>query len=152
MPNLKKNDNIKEPRFKEGQLDFYNKLKQSESSNDTTESRVNKDGSKYVGELQFGVSRLQDYKNDTGSSFTLDEFRRNPNLQKEVASWHINDIDKYINKLGDLAKGYDRDGLRAVAHLGGKGGMRKWIESKGKSNPSDELGTSLTEYYNKFSK
>ena len=152
LPNLKKNDNIKEPRFKEGQLDFYNKLKQSESSNDTTESRVNKDGSKYVGELQFGVSRLQDYKNDTGSSFTLDEFRRNPNLQKEVASWHINDIDKYINKLGDLAKGYDRDGLRAVAHLGGKGGMRKWIESKGKSNPSDELGTSLTEYYNKFSK
>lgn len=133
-------------------LSFYNKLKQSESSNDTTASRVNKSGERYVGELQFGEERLSDYKNSTGASFDLDEFQNNPSLQSKVGLWHIGDIDRYIDQLGDLAKGYDKDGLRAVAHLGGKEGMKKWLESKGKSNPSDELGTSLTKYYNKFSK
>lgn len=133
-------------------LSFYNKLKQSESSNDTTASRVNKSGERYVGELQFGEARLNDYKNSTGVSFDLDEFQKNPNLQSKVGLWHIGDIDRYIDQLGDLAKGYDRDGLRAIAHLGGKEGMKKWLESKGKANPSDELGTSLTKYYNKFSK
>lgn len=133
-------------------LSFYNKLKQSESSNDTTASRVNKSGERYVGELQFGEARLSDYKNATGASFDLDEFQKNPNLQSKVGLWHIRDIDRYIDQLGELAEGYDRNGLRAVAHLGGKEGMKKWLESKGKSNPSDELGTSLTKYYNKFSK
>ena len=133
-------------------LSFYNKLKQSESSNDTTASRVNKSGERYVGELQFGEARLNDYKNSTGVSFDLDEFQKNPNLQKKIGLWHIGDIDRYIDQLGDLAKGYDRDGLRAIAHLGGKEGMKRWLESKGKANPSDELGTSLTKYYNKFSK
>lgn len=133
-------------------LSFYNRLKQSESSGDTTESRVNRSGERYVGELQFGEARLNDYKNATGATFTLDEFQNNPRLQSKVGLWHINDIDKYIDQLGDLAEGYDRDGLRAVAHLGGKEGMKKWLESEGKVNPSDELGTSLTEYYNKFSK
>lgn len=133
-------------------LTFYNRLKQSESSGDTTASRANKSGERYVGELQFGEARLNDYKNSTGATFTLDEFQENTNLQSKIGLWHINDIDKYIDQLGDLAEGYDRDGLRAVAHLGGKEGMKKWLESEGKVNPSDELGTSLTEYYNKFSK
>lgn len=133
-------------------LSFYNKLKQSESSNNTTASRVNKSGERYVGELQFGEERLSDYKNATGASFDLDEFQKNPNLQSKVGLWHIGDIDRYIDQLGKLAEGYDRNGLRAVAHLGGKEGMKKWLESKGEANPSDELGTSLTKYYNKFSK
>ena len=133
-------------------LSFYNKLKQSESSNNTTASRVNKSGERYVGELQFGEARLSDYKNATGASFDLDEFQKNPNLQSKVGLWHIVDIDRYIDQLGKLAEGYDRNGLRAVAHLGGKEGMKKWLESKGEANPSDELGTSLTKYYNKFSK
>ena len=133
-------------------LSFYNKLKKSESSNDTTASRVNKSGERYVGELQFGEARLNDYKNATGASFDLDEFQGSPSLQAKVGLWHIGDIDRYIDQLGDLAEGYDRNGLRAITHLGGKEGMKKWLESKGKVNPSDELGTSLTKYYNKFSK
>jgi len=39
------------------------------------------------------------------------------------------------------------DGLRSVAHLGGKGGMAKFVKSSGKRNPADELGTSLQDYY-----
>mgnify|MGYP003328986860 FL=1 len=53
--------------------------------------------------------------------------------------------------LGDKALEYCRDGLRAVAHLGGKAGMKKFVQSKGEYNPSDELGTSLQEYYERFS-
>ena len=67
-----------------------------------------------------------------------------------VAAWHIADIDKTIDGLGINTDGYDRDGLRAVAHLGGKGGMKKFVQSAGKYNPSDELGTSLQDYYDKF--
>jgi hypothetical protein len=37
-----------------------------------------------------------------------------------------------------------------VAHLGGKHGMKKFVQSAGKYNPSDELGTSLQDYYDKF--
>ena len=50
---------------------------------------------------------------------------------------------KAIDALGDLAAGYDRDGLRAVAHLGGVGWMQKYVRTKGEYNPADELGTSL---------
>lgn len=42
-------------------------------------------------------------------------------------------------------------GLRA-AHTSGKGGMKRSVKSGGKYNPSDELGTSLKDCYNNFSK
>ena len=102
------------------------------------------------GALQFGDARLQDYQAATDTSFTQDEFKANSALQDKVAAWHIADIDKTIDGLGINTDGYDRDGLRAVAHLGGKGGMKKFVQSAGKYNPSDELGTSLQDYYDKF--
>ena len=68
-----------------------------------------------------------------------------------VATWHIADLDEAIDALGDEAADYDRDGLRAVAHLGGKSSMKKFVQSKGYYNPADELGTSLPSYYDKFS-
>jgi len=71
-------------------------------------------------------------------------------LQDQVAAWHIADLDKAINALGDDATVYDRHGLRAVAHIGGKLGMKKFVRSKGEYNPADELGTSLQSYYDKF--
>ena len=58
---------------------------------------------------------------------------------------------KAIDALGDAAAGYDRDGLRAVAHLDGVGGMKQFVRTKGEYNPADELGTSLKSYYDKFS-
>jgi len=58
--------------------------------------------------------------------------------------------DQVVDALGDDVAGYDRDGLRAVAHLGGKSGMKKFVQSKGEYNPADELGTSLQSYYDKF--
>jgi len=130
--------------------DFLERLKHSESSGDSNAEITIADGRRYVGSLQFGDARLQDYKKATGSSFTQDEFKANSALQDRVAAWHIADIDKTIDGLGLNTDGYNRDGLRAVAHLGGKSGMKKFVRSNGEYNPSDELGTSLQDYYDKF--
>ena len=130
--------------------DFLERLTHSESSGDSTAEITIADGRRYVGALQFGDARLQDYKKATGSSFTQDEFKANSTLQAKVAAWHIADIDKTIDGLGINTDGYDRDGLRAVAHLGGKSGMKKFVRSNGEYNPSDALGTSLQDYYDKF--
>jgi len=144
-------DTFPEPQRRQAdELSFIKRLTQSESSGDSNAEIIIEDGKRYVGALQFGDARLQDYKNATGSSFTQDEFKANSVLQDKVAAWHIADIDKTIDGLGINTDGYDRDGLRAVAHLGGKGGMKKFVRSSGEYNPSDELGTSLQDYYDKF--
>ena len=130
---------------------FLARLTQSESSGNSQAEITIKDGRRFVGSLQFGAARLADYKSATGKRFTQDEFKADEALQDEVAQWHVADLDEAIDALGDAAKGYDRDGLRSVAHLGGKGGMKKFVKSGGKYNPADELGTSLKDYYDKFS-
>jgi hypothetical protein len=130
---------------------FIDRLTQSESSGDSKAEITIKDGRKFAGKLQFGEARLQDYRAATGKTFTQDQFKADEALQDDVGAWHIADIDKAIDNLGDAAKGYSRNGLRSVAHLGGKGGMAKFVKSSGKHNPADELGTSLQDYYEKFS-
>ena len=139
------------PSEKTSNSGFMSRLAQSESSGDSNAEITIKDGRRFVGSLQFGAARLADFKAATGQRFTQDEFKADTALQDEVADWHVADIDKAIDALGDKAQGYDRDGLRSVAHLGGKGGMAKFVKSKGQYNPSDELGTSLQSYYDKFS-
>lgn len=132
------------------QLSFLDQLEASESSGKADAEIKIKDGRRFVGKLQFGKARLQDYQNATGTTFTQDEFIKDTALQDKVAAWHIADLDKAIDALGDDVADYDRDGLRAVAHLGGKSGMKKFVQSKGDYNPADELGTSLQSYYDKF--
>ena len=132
------------------QLSFLDQLEASESSGNADAEITIKDGRWFVGKLQFGKARLQDYQNATGTTFTQDEFIKDTALQDKVAAWHIADLDKAIDALGDDAADYDPDGLRAVAHLGGKSGMKKFVQSKGGYNPADELGTSLQSYYDKF--
>ena len=141
----------KEPTTAADNAGFLERLTQSESSGDSKAEITIADGRRYVGALQFGDARLQDYKKATGSSFSQNEFKADSALQDKVAAWHIADIDKAIDALGDAAKGYERDGLRSVAHLGGKSGIAKYVKSKGSYNPADELGTSLQDYYDKFS-
>ena len=133
------------------QLSFLDLLEQSESSGRSDAELTIGDGRRFVGSLQFGKARLSDYQKATGARFTQDEFIKDTALQDKVASWHIANIDDAIDALGDAAAGYDRDGLRAVAHLGGVGGMKQFVRTKGEYNPADELGTSLKSYYDKFS-
>ena len=147
------------PKSKEGISNFISSLSMSESTNDPTSRRTNKDGDEYGGELNFGIDRLLDYMRDTGAEFDMDAFIDDPKLQKKVGLWHINSIDKEIAKIKNIpADISDQNGLRAVAHLGGLDGMKEFIASRmpdatGKVyNTKDELGTSLMLYYNKFSK
>ncbi|MDC1297605.1 hypothetical protein N8Z37_04870 [Octadecabacter sp.] len=130
---------------------FRQRLIQSESSGRSDAEITIADGRRFVGQLQFGQARLQDYQRASGTSFTQDQFVADETLQARVADWHFADIDRAIDGLGDATDGYDRDGLRAVAHLGGIGGMRRFVVTDREYNPSDELGTSLQDYYSKFS-
>ena len=133
------------------QSSFRNKLEQSESSGRSDAEITLDDGRKFVGLMQMGEARLEDYKRATNTSFTQEQFKNDPELQDKVGDWHLADIDKAIDALGDEAKAYNRDGLRAAAHISGKIGMKKFVQSKGKYNPSDQLGTSVQDYYDKFS-
>ena len=139
------------PSTDTSQNGFLKRMAQSESSGRSDAEITIKDGRTFTGLYQFGDARLTDYRKATGEEFTTQQFKDDEQLQQKVAQWHFNDIDKAIDSLGDAAKGYDRDGLRAVAHLSGIGGMKKYVRTKGTYNPSDELGTSAQDYYNKFS-
>jgi len=133
---------------------FKTSMKKSESSGNYMV--VNQEG--YMGAYQFGNARLTDFKNATGKNFTKQEFLESQELQDEVFDWHTNDIVSYVNN-----KGLDKyigteingvlvtlNGLVAVAHLGGKSGMSKFLKTDGKYNPADSNGTTLTNYLNKF--
>ena len=130
---------------------FMRKMAMSESSGDPNAEITLDDGRTFTGLYQFGDARLSDYRKATGAKFTQDEFKQDEQLQQKVADWHFTDIEAAIDGLGSEADGYDRDGLKAVAHLSGVGGMRKYVRTKGQYNPSDALGTSLSDYYAKFS-
>jgi len=130
---------------------FMQKLAMSESSGDPNAEITVEDGRTFTGLYQFGDARLSDYRKATGAKFTRAEFQEDEALQQKVADWHFADIEDAIDALGSEADGYDRDGLKAIGHLGGVGGMRKYVRAKGQYNPSDALGTSLSDYYTKFS-
>lgn len=128
---------------------FRDRLKRSESSGDSEVQIKLEDGRTMTGAYQFGDARLKDYMKANKTKFTTEQFRKNPDLQEEVFQWHMKDIDSKISELKG-AEGMSRDGLRAVAHLGGKTGMIKYVQSGGKYNPADDFGTKLSDYYNKF--
>ena len=159
---LNKGDDVSieiDPKSKEGIEDYYSALSMSESTNDPTSRRTNRDDKEFGGELNFGIDRLLDYMRDTGAEFDMDAFIDDPKLQKEVGLWHINSIDKEIAKIKNIpANISDQNGLRAVAHLGGLDGMKKFISSRmpdatgNAYNTKDQLNTTLMSYYTKFSK
>ncbi len=131
---------------------FIEKLAFAESSNNPEAEIKIKDSRKFVGKFQFGSARLADFKKASGEQFTMKDFKADAELQDRVAAWHVTDIDKAIDAIGEKAYGYNRDGLSAVAHLASISGMTKYVKSRGMYNPKDQLGTSLQEYYDKFSK
>lgn len=140
--------------------DFANALMMSESSGRSDVQITAESGGReqtMTGLFQFSEDRLEDYMNQTGASFTVEEFRQDEDLQKDVFAWHIADIDRLIDENNLLDLGYTRNGLRAVAHLGGNQGMLQWVRTGGEYNPSDAdpergrpQGTRLSDYYNRF--
>jgi hypothetical protein len=111
----------------------------------------------HFGRIQFGQARLQEAAASGAipPGTTPQAFMQSPELQRAAEKWHWDDIDQTI-----AANGYDRlvgqpingvpvtiEGLRAVAHLGGKDGMRRFVETGGQYNPSDANGTRLMDYF-----
>ncbi len=110
----------------------------------------------HYGALQFGHARLEDAKRAgiIPADMTPQQFMANPQAQVATGNWHFNDIDNRIRQ-----SGYDKyigqniggtiismDGMRSMAHLGGFGGLSKYISTGGRYNPSDVNGTSLAKY------
>ena len=137
-------------------MDFKNTMRKSESSDNYMV--VNKEG--YMGAFQFGDARLQDYKTANKEEFTNQEFLNDKDLQEKVFDWHVGDIVKYIQDnnldeaIGKKVNGVviTLNGLVAAAHLGGKFGMRQYVESgfDKKFNKEDSNGTSLFDYIQRF--
>ena len=146
---------------------FSGQLSQAESGNHP--AIMNAAG--YAGLYQFGTGRLTDiglYQPAPGESTkvnqwqgtlnipgfpqvkTLADFRSNPAAQQAAFATHIGDIDQAIAQTPG-ADQFSQNGLRAVAHLGGIDGMRRFVASGGQFNPADSNGTSLARYYQRFS-
>ena len=135
--------------------DFRDRLGQSESSG--RYGVVNRQG--YTGKYQFGPDRISDFMKSTGKKFSMEQFRRDPALQEQVQAWHEQDIMNYAMDNGlDYYFGRNVGGvqitpeaLMGMAHLGGKYGMRKFLETGGRYDPADSNGTTLSDYGRKFS-
>jgi len=130
------------------------KLKFEESRNNY--SSINDEG--FMGAYQFGDKRLNDYRAAKNATFTNSEFINNKELQDKVYEWHVADITKFINMsgfkkyIGQKIMGVPvtKDGMIAVAHLGGKTGLKKFLTTNGEYNEQDSNGTSLLDYLRKF--
>lgn len=110
----------------------------------------------HFGRVQFGHDRLDDAKRAgvLPRDMTPDQFMNSPALQQSAENWHFSDINQYIAKnglnkyIGQNVGGVPitQDGIIAMAHLGGKDGAKRYLETGGRYNPSDSLGTSLRDY------
>ena len=163
VSNSKENNNFKED------------LAMSESSNRSDVVTEYK-GKEYMGMYQYGDARLKDYIVGT-TKFTLKDlntepyilqdfktkFDDNEKLQQKVMDWSINDNNSYIDSrnldeyIGQELNGVKitREGLQAGAHLGGKAGLRDFLESgmeiQGENDGFDG-NTYVSDYIQKFSK
>lgn len=113
----------------------------------------------YSGKYQWGPARLADYNKAKGTKYSMEDFLANPDVQEDAQAWHESDIMDYVfdtgldRYLGKTVAGVTMtpEALKAMAHLGGKAGMRNFVESGGEYNPEDAYGTSLRDYARKFS-
>ena len=124
--------------------------------NFSAENDVEGSGGKgHFGVLQFSKDRIREaIAAGAIPEMTPQQFKANENAQIAASNWHFNDIDTYIQDRG-LGQYLGRNiggtpltmnSLRAVAHLGGKNGMTRYLETSGSYNPADAYGTSLSDY------
>jgi hypothetical protein len=133
---------------------FINDLGRRESGNNWLS--VNRIGC--FGEWQFAESTLRylGYK-----KLTLRKFRKNPfifprdmQLKALKTLIRVNQVllTDYEHYIGDSIRGVriTRSGMIAASHLGGAGSLKKFLDSKGKINRNDILGTSIYDYLKIF--
>lgn len=106
----------------------------------------------YVGRMQFGQARLNDFSKAMGiGPIDRETFRQNPELQIEVERWHFNDILTKIRsgqagQVGKVVNGVvmDEGAMMAVAHKQGFGGLQTYMKTG--YDQKDGFGTANTKY------
>lgn len=138
--------------------DFRKAMRQSESSGNAGILTDIGGGRTVAGAYQFSEPRLKEYKEASGEYFSQDDFLADPDLQARVMDWHEQDIMDYVMSKGlDQYMGQEIRGvpvdpasIMAMAHLGGRSGMRQFIETGGEYDPNDKFGTKISDYGKKF--
>jgi len=147
-------DRIKKMHAKELN-NFLDHLAKRESSNNP--NVINTYG--YIGKYQFGRAALLDVGY---TDVTALKFKRNPNIfpeaEQDLAVIKLMRLNK--ERIGNLLDRYQgktingieitEAGLLAAAHLAGAGGVKRFLKSGGKYNPSDGYNTKLTDYLKDF--
>lgn len=117
-------------------------------------------GTGHFGRVQFGRARFAEAQaaGAVPEGMTIEQFGQNTpearQAQIRAEEWHFGDIQNQITQrgldryIGQTIGGVEitRDGIVAMAHLGGMGGAAQYLESGGRYNPADDNGTSLSDY------
>lgn len=109
-----------------------------------------------AGRAQFMASRLEDAKRAgvIPTDMTMTQFLNDKDAQIRTERWHFADVNKFIDNndlgqyVGTSINGVPvtRNGMVSVAHLGGSGGLKRFLETGGRYNPADANGTRLSDY------
>ncbi|HEY5536621.1 MAG TPA: hypothetical protein VIL99_17015 [Ignavibacteria bacterium] len=145
------NDKYHESEFSR----FINDLGSKESGNNWLS--INQIGC--FGEWQFDESTLKflGYR-----KITLKKFKENPEIfprelqlkaLKTLIRVNLTFLNEYEHFIGDTINGIiiTKSGMIAASHLGGAGSLQKFLNSNGRINKKDILGTSIFDYLRKFS-
>jgi hypothetical protein len=110
------------------------------------------------GEWQFAESTLQylGFK-----KITLKKFRANPEIfpremqmkaMKTLIRANLTLLTNYERFIGDTIKGIPvtKSGMIAASHLGGAGGLKKFLNTNGNIDHKDAFGTAISSYLRKF--
>jgi hypothetical protein len=111
------------------------------------------------GEWQFDESTL----NYLGYNITLKKFKAHPEIfpremqleaLKTLIKVNLLILADYERYIGDTIKdiAITKSGMIAASHLGGAASLEKYLDSNGRINRKDILGTSISDYLKKFSK
>ena len=108
----------------------------------------------YMGKYQFGHVTLK----GLGFNVTREEFLSNPHIQEEafIAYLQYNHrvLSSYIERYdGSVIGGVEitTSGILAAAHLGGTGGVKRYLATGGSRQTSDAYGSTVRSYLKKFS-
>jgi hypothetical protein len=134
---------------------FVNDLGSRESGNNWLS--INRIGC--FGEWQFDESTLHylGYR-----KITLKKFKSNPEIfprelqlkaLKTLIKVNLTFLMDYEHFIGDSINGIriTKSGMIAASHLGGAGSLQKFLNSNGRINKKDILGTSIYDYLKRFS-
>lgn len=143
-------NNLTEKEIKFGYQSYVNAIGWRESGKRKYKA-YNKYG--YKGKYQFGNAALK----DIGIKVKWKEFRNDTTLQeyamREYLLLNRGRLSRYINKYeGKFVRGIriTECGILAGAHLGGAGGVKRFLYSNGRRDRKDANGTKISDYVRDF--